>query len=1422
MQRYRINHRLIVGLFVGTIAFGVIAYFLRSWQVDRKAGSFRDLAAKEMANNEILSAFEHQTNYVMLRPDEDDARIELANIGLEIINSPDAQPKNRGEAWGVLEDVVRRTGDPKLRRELIKLIVKFQPTERVVDALQHIEELLSNNPGDPELNELKVQALYRSKDIHRANELAADLIGLNLKSKEFSDDKMSVGDRPIVYALLAQSILQNSPDTDLARSVVDRMIELNPESATAHLRRSILLNLLQDPEEAKVALEKASELDPMDEDILIQMGSVALQDQKYDDASRIFQDALEKHPDNIRIYMLLARTALARSKLDEALAICEKGLREFGPKTGVSLTEIKIEILLASNDEAGVKKAIKDIENLSVPEYGPFIDYVGARLKLTKGLWVEGAKELERVRPLLINYRYLQSRAGNLLGFAYERLGKLDLARQAYMLVTRDFPGDQRAIDGLKRVQGYLAPPQQVDPDEGLTGLVKEQLALPEDEQDWKSIDRYIDETAEELGHSEWQIVLTRAQVFLQRKNFEEAAKLIRAATDLAPGNEMVLLGAVSVAALDPEKGPKYALTLLDKLVEKHGSTFQTRANRASLLLSMDLTDETLVPQLLGLADGIEDWKRGEQLRICTILARQLEQLGKLDEAGQLWARVVEISPTSLPLRMQVFNFAFQKQDDEAMQDAQQAILDLVKDESDPSYVLTQVKRMLTRFVRGALAREELTAGRNLLDKALLRQPQWHELHIVYGQLLSVLKEDPAVALEHYEDALRYGPPNPSALVQHIRLLTSAGQYASAREKMDLLPKAIKERALGQIEATVLWEIGEKEAAYDVAEKTASLRKDNLATQVWFANFAFQAENLEAAIAALHGAIELDPSQPQLWTQLATFHLQAKNGKLLYESLRDAQLAVDAEFIPLLTGKQYEYRNESASAEDIYLTLFADRLTELKINRQMADFYFLWGRRDASKEAKAIPYINRMLRQANEGQVPRNEPQVVWARNTAVRRLASTRDYRQVMKALQLLESGATDGKLSVGDQRLRAAILSDQPDPKSQFNAIGIYEDLRQQGALQRQDILGLAQLLNRTKNREGCKSLLTEALAKYPEDAELWSAYITTLIDDGDYSTANARLNRYKELNPDKSVIIRLGARLAAETGDRDHLRELLRSLLPSGSNVLDATQLKNILAVAIMASQYKDFELAEELLRFYVKRSPESVFQLTNFLAMYGDYEEAFEMMQDQFRNNPDVIMRLAIMMLRTRRAEIGDRFDEALDKMFAYAIRNDPDSFGRQSLRAELSELQEDYENSIKVYDDLLAGDELTTTVRARVMNNLGYLLAVKGVRLDEASQLVNQAMEILGPVDDMLDTRAVVRIARKQYDLAVADMVLGTSISRDPVKYFHLAQAQLYSGNEDAALEAWEEARQLEFEATLLSPLEQSSFRDFEERIEKLQ
>ena len=387
-------------------------------------------------------------------------------------------------------------------------------------------------------------------------------------------------------------------------------------------------------------------------------------------------------------------------------------------------------------------------------------------------------------------------------------------------------------------------------------------------------IEVMLEDLAKEHDLTEAGVSLLRSQVLMKRGKFDEAKELIRQAALLAPDDVRVRYAAISLLMEDPDSGPEKAMSLLGKLEEKFGDSPQVRSTKASILRALNAPNVT--EQIEELTVGADQWSTTENAQIEASIALQFEQLKNFNKAVEHWKRAIEIMPDSLPMRQHLFELAYQQRDIPAMLAAEELILDLVKDENDGNYVLSQVRRQLLEYSMGEATREDLLASRKRLDQVLKRRAEWHELHILYAQLLLVLEVDTDLALQHLNDALKYGPPNLNAVSLQVKLLGQRGNFAEARKKMELIPLASRMLALGQVEAEVLLQTGDLEGAFEAAEKLAKADSLNAATQLWFARIAQASEHLDAAVSALTRATELTPADTDAWMQLISSQRPAK------------------------------------------------------------------------------------------------------------------------------------------------------------------------------------------------------------------------------------------------------------------------------------------------------------------------------------------------------------------------------------------------------------------------------------------------------------------------------------------------------------------------------------------------------------------
>ena len=1416
MQRYRINYKLLIGLIIG-IPLGLAALIpIWSCQVEENATWFMARAEEAIEQDDLRKALQYLEYYVKFRPDELDAQVRLAHVSNDIANMIGATREDLGTAFFLLDETVRKSNDQELRRKLIEMQMRIG---RSHDAIAQIDELLNSKPDDSELKALKVRCLFLEKNFVQARKYAFDLIGYVKSSGTFDSDLAEAEDQPEIFATLASNLLTREQKKELARAVIDRMVEVNPENAQAQLKYSVMIQQLGEEDLWRPALDKAYELDPTDALVLQQKGAIALQDEDLEMAARMFGEGLEQNPESQVFYRLLAIVEVQQEQLDKALATLEKGVERFGVDQAYQLILLKIELLFGGKDFPAIEKEIERLADLNIPELIPMVQFHRAKIKYSQKQWAQAAASLRRVRPLLSRFAEQQKVAGAMLGLCQEKLGSHDLALQSYELVLQNYPDFAPAVSGRRRMKLRLGQTDVSNEGQGIDDAIKKMMELPEEEQNWSAVEEQITQFAERQGWSEGNTSLIRAQVFAQRKMFPEARKLIQEAREVEPDNERIALTAVQIFASDPEGGVTDAMRLLDEAEENFGAGPTSRLLRANLLVAIGAED--LKDQLWALTTDMEEWSVNEQASVWSAVGTRFQQLQLAEEASKCLEKAVELTPDNLPTCMALFDHAFQQKDDEAMRRAQELVLDIVQDEKSGSYLLTEVKRRISGYGQKKVTKEELIEAKEMLDTALIERPTWHQLHILYGQIVLVTSEDVDLALTRFDDALRYGPPSLNTVALQVRLLAARERFAEAGEKMKLLPKAVRKAALGRLEADILIKTGEKEAAFESAQAIAAKLPEDAAVQLWFSKIANQAGHLEEAVAATKLTLELNDSNPDVWFQLVQLYMTQRKPDEIERTLREAHLALDAEYLPLLTAKYYELRSSWQDAEDIYLTAYSKRLDDVLISRRMADFYLRWVKKDPMNGSRATPYINRVLRAANEGQIPTNDPQAVWARRKAARLLASTGRYQQVIKATRLLQQGAEDGELNTEDQLLIAEILATRSDPESMLKAIEILSGLQERGLLSRQLALTLGRLLHGVAEFQRSDSQMLDVISQNKGDFQVWASYIDMLIERGEYTRAKQGISRLENLDSASEALTRLKAKLASATGDNQELRRSLQKLLPGDVRRISADQLPTLQAVAKLAADLDDQEFARQLYSLYIEKDPSKALVLANYLCEHGSPEHAFRLLESMSEKKTDLILRLGVNMLRSRRGEFGDRFDDDYNQLVRSALRKEPDSAQRLLCRAEALEIQEQFDEAVEAYELLLDRDDVPTIIRASAMNNLGFLLALLDRRLDDAERLVDEAMQIFGPISDMLDTRAVVKIAQQDYEGALHDMHLAVRVGPTAAKYFHLALAEIRAGNERAGLEAWDEAVKLGLDAEAMQFLEQETYQKLDQEVQAI-
>jgi tetratricopeptide (TPR) repeat protein len=162
----------------------------------------------------------------------------------------------------------------------------------------------------------------------------------------------------------------------------------------------------------------------------------------------------------------------------------------------------------------------------------------------------------------------------------------------------------------------------------------------------------------------------------------------------------------------------------------------------------------------------------------------------------------------------------------------------------------------------------------------------------------------------------------------------------------------------------------------------------------------------------------------------------------------------------------------------------------------------------------------------------------------------------------------------------------------------------------------------------------------------------------------------------------------------------------------------------------------------------------------------------------------------------------------------ALEQTNDQERLKMLLAELYDLEGRYDEVTKIYRELLANEKTSRVIRAYAQNNLAFILAAVNPspeRGAEAEKLIEQAIAIMGPTSDLLDTRALTYLAQGKVDQAAADLKAAVGDQPTTSKYYHLAQVEKKMGNVDGAKAAIAKAVELHGDRNQFTPVERRGY-----------
>jgi tetratricopeptide (TPR) repeat protein len=342
------------------------------------------------------------------------------------------------------------------------------------------------------------------------------------------------------------------------------------------------------------------------------------------------------------------------------------------------------------------------------------------------------------------------------------------------------------------------------------------------------------------------------------------------------------------------------------------------------------------------------------------------------------------------------------------------------------------------------------------------------------------------------------------------------------------------------------------------------------------------------------------------------------------------------------------------------------------------------------------------------------------------------------------------------------------------------------------------LSRVLVAQSERDKALAFLEDSVRDNPDSVLLRTSYSRLLVDAGMYTEALEQFRNLYRLKPEDDEIAFGYAMLATQQEHWDEARPLWQELRGRPDRQDEASYY-----LAQVEEQDGNDQLAIGLFRSVGgdELKVDAVMRAAQILARTGRLEEARDALQRARIANPGRATDLYIA--ETQLVQKYADADEAL-ALYATAISAYPDNpdllYNRALFVVELGDFAWMERDLLK----LLEKDP----DHADALNALGYTLADRNERLDEAFAYVARALKLRPDSAAILDSMGWVLY--RQGDLAQATSYLrrALQLNQDDEIAAHLGEVLWMSGKKDEAVRAWRDAQEIDSQnAVLMETLE---------------
>lgn len=477
----------LVGLF-GAVAVGGL-YGIHQWNLAKTAVGLLDDAREARSEGRLKEAVSLYDQYFGMRPKDVEPKPEFALLLDKVAKTP----RGRKRVFLTYDESLRQFPErDDLRRRLVDVALEIG---RLPDAAEHLAKL----------NEAGVDDAWYWLQTARLNDAttryaqAADACEAALRRDS------SLLDASELLARLYHTRLDRTED---AERVLDLMASRSPKDPDVWTARARLRLEFRQPRRALDDLNKAFQLAPGQEDVLLSSGRCVLtllhEGQDVADLKALaatgrkrLERGAELFPQNVEFPLVLSELEDALGRPAAALEALKSGLKS--SPDDLQLKGRLAELLIAQS-------AFEDAEKLTASmEDGPFAKalnrYLDGRRQMAAGDWLAARQTLDAAAQEAAPFPQLFHHIALHQAECFRHLDQVEQEAAAYRRVLRADPASERARLGLasiavreKRWNDAIAEYRELQhvpkaPEALARALLQRNEDLPTEARDWREFD---------------------------------------------------------------------------------------------------------------------------------------------------------------------------------------------------------------------------------------------------------------------------------------------------------------------------------------------------------------------------------------------------------------------------------------------------------------------------------------------------------------------------------------------------------------------------------------------------------------------------------------------------------------------------------------------------------------------------------------------------------------------------------------------------------------------------------------------------------------------------------------------------------------------------------------------------------------------